>query len=95
MQGNTLAAVSIVVEDPGAVERLNALLHEYAGCIIGRMGIPYRQRGVSFICLALDAPADRINGLCGTLGRLRGVTARAAYSSAGGKKKETRVKNDE
>ena len=90
MQGNTLAAVSIVVEDPGAVERLNALLHEYAGCIIGRMGIPYRELGVSFICLAMDAPVDRINGLCGKLGRLGGVTARAAYSPAGGKKSETR-----
>ena len=81
MEENTLAAISVVVEEPDSVPALNALLHEYAGCIIGRMGIPYRQRGVSFICLAL--------------GRLRGVTARAAYSSAGGKKKETRVKNDE
>lgn len=95
MEENTLAAISVVVEEPDSVPALNALLHEYAGCIIGRMGIPYRQRGVSFICLALDAPADRINGLCGKLGRLRGVSARAAYSSAGGKKKETRVKNDE
>ena len=90
MADSVLAAISIVVEDPGSVEALNAILHDYAPCIIGRMGIPYRQRGVSFICVAADAPADRINGLCGKLGRLGGVTARAAYSPAGGKKSETR-----
>lgn len=95
MADSVLAAISIVVEDPGSVEALNAILHNYAPCIIGRMGIPYRQRGVSFICVAADAPADRINGLCGKLGRLRGVTARAAYSSAGAKKKEERDKNEE
>lgn len=88
MEDSRLAAISIVVEDPEAVEALNATLHAYAGYIIGRMGIPYRQRGVSFICVALDAPADIINGLCGKLGRLKGVTARAAYSGKNTGKKE-------
>ena len=75
-----IAALSILVEDPSSVEALNAILHEYADSILGRMGIPYREKGLSIICLAIDAPLDRINALTGRLGRLPGVSARAVYS---------------
>ena len=75
-----IAAVSIIVEDPASVEALNAILHEYASCILGRMGIPYREKGVSIICLSLDAPVDVINALTGKIGRLKGVSAKAVYS---------------
>ena len=75
-----IAAVSIIVEEPASVEALNAILHEYAPCILGRMGIPYREKGVSIICIALDAPADTINALTGKIGRLPGVSAKAVYS---------------
>ena len=75
-----IAAVSVIVEEPASVESLNSILHEYSSSVIGRMGIPYREKGVSIICLALDAPADVINALTGKLGRLNGVTARAFYS---------------
>jgi len=77
---NRIAAVSIIVEDPEAVEALNRILHSYSAFIMGRMGIPYREKGVSVICLALDAPADTVNALTGKLGRLSGVSARAVYS---------------
>ena len=77
---NRIAAISIIVSEPDSVEQLNSLLHTYREYIIGRMGIPYRQRGLSIICLAVDAPSDVINGLTGKLGRLSGVTAKAAYS---------------
>ena len=77
---NRIAAISILVSDPASVEALNAILHSYGEHIIGRMGIPYRQRGVSIICVAIDAPTDVINGLTGKIGRLNGVTAKAAYS---------------
>lgn len=77
-----IAAVSILVEDPSSVEALNALLHDYAPHILGRMGIPYREKGVSIICLALDAPLDTINALSGKLGRLPGVSAKAVYTRA-------------
>ena len=77
-----IAAVSILVEDPSSVEALNALLHDYAPHILGRMGIPYREKGVSIICLALDAPLDIINALSGKLGRLPGVSAKAVYTRA-------------
>lgn len=82
-----IAAVSIVVENLAATEALNNILHSYSEHIIGRMGIPYRQKGVSIICLAVDAPLDVINGLTGKIGRLPGVSAKAAYSNITGQAK--------
>ena len=75
-----VAVVSIIVEDEGAVTELNELLHRFGRHIIGRLGIPYRQRNVSIICIAMDAPNDEINALTGALGRIPGITAKAAYS---------------
>ena len=74
---NRIAAVSILVEGPDSVETLNAILHDYAPYILGRLGIPYREKGLSVICLVLDAPMDTINALTGKLGRLPGVSAKA------------------
>jgi putative iron-only hydrogenase system regulator len=79
-----IAAISIIVENPESVEALNALLHEYSSFILGRMGIPYREEGVSIICVALDAPADTVNALTGKIGRLSGVSAKAVYSRSAG-----------
>lgn len=73
-----IAAVSIVVEEPASVEELNAILHEYAAYVLGRMGIPYREKELNVICLAVDAPMDVINALTGSLGRLPGVTVKVA-----------------
>ena len=78
--GNRIAAISVLVEDPSSVEALNSLLHSYAPYILGRMGIPYREKGLNIICLAIDAPLDVINTLTGKLGRLNGVSAKAVYS---------------
>ena len=74
---NRIAAVSVIVEEPESVEALNGILHDYSACVIGRMGIPYREKGVNVICLVLDAPMDVINALNGKLGRLPGVSAKA------------------
>lgn len=76
-----VAVIGIIVENPQATTRLNEILHEYSAYIIGRMGIPYRQRGISVISIAVDAPQDAISALSGKLGRLEGVTAKAAYSN--------------
>jgi len=76
-----VAVVSIIVENPDAVEKLNALLHEYGEHIIGRMGIPYRKRGISIISVALDAPQNTIAALAGKVGALPGVSVKTAYSS--------------
>lgn len=72
-----IAALAILVESAGAVETLNALLHDYAPYVRGRMGIPDHEKGINVICLVLDAPMDVINALCGKLGRLPGVSAKA------------------
>ncbi len=77
-----VAVLSIIVEDEDAVSELNEALHRYRQFIIGRLGIPYRQKGVSIICIAMDAPNDEINALTGALGRIDGVTAKATYSKA-------------
>ena len=75
-----VACISIIVENSGEVEALNAVLHEYAEYIIGRMGIPYRAKGINIISIAIDARLDVINSLTGALGRLSGVTAKAAFA---------------
>ena len=75
-----IAAVSIIVESPDAVEKLNNILHEYNQYIIGRLGLPYRQRGISIICVVMDAPNDVISAVSGKLGMLPHVTAKAVYS---------------
>ena len=75
-----VALLGIVVENPDSAESLNRLLHQYKDFIIGRMGIPYRARGVNIISIVLDAPADDISSLAGKAGMLPGVTAKAVYS---------------
>ena len=75
-----VAVLAIIVREGTAVTALNDLLHQYGAYIIGRMGVPYRQRGVNIISVALDAPQDVISALSGKLGRLPGVTAKTLYA---------------
>lgn len=77
-----VAVIGIIVEDPDSVEALNALLHEFAPYIIGRMGIPYRAKHMNVISVAVDATDDTISALAGRLGSLPGISAKAAYSNA-------------
>lgn len=76
-----VAVIGVIIEDPEAAGRINEILHEYGEYIIGRMGIPYRRRGIHIISLAVDAPQDVISALSGKLGRLEGVAAKTAYSN--------------
>lgn len=80
---NRIALVGIVVEDMGATDSLNRLLHEYNSYIVGRMGIPYRERGVGIISVVLDAPADTISALSGKLGKIDGLSVKTVYSKSG------------
>ena len=75
-----IAVVGIVVEEDESAEALNEILHEYREYIIGRMGIPYRQKGLNIISIAVDAPQDVISALSGKVGRLPGVSSKTAYS---------------
>ena len=79
-----VAVMSMIVGKDGDVESLNRLLHEYGQYIIGRMGIPYRQKGVNIISVVLDAPQDSVSALAGKIGNLRDVTVKTAYSSVQG-----------
>ena len=76
-----VAVMAIIVEEAEAVEKLNATLHAFSAHIIGRMGIPYRQRGINIVSVALDAPQDAISSLAGRLGNIRGLSVRTAYSN--------------
>lgn len=75
-----VAVMSIIVENGEMVETLNSILHEASSYIIGRMGIPYRKRGISIISIALDAPQNTISTLSGKIGNLPGVSVKTAYS---------------
>ena len=75
-----VAVISIIVTESDRVDMLNELLHDYAGYIIGRMGIPYKEKGISIISIAIDAPMDKINSLTGALGRLDGINAKVTYA---------------
>ncbi len=81
MAENRVAVVAIIVEDMNAATEVNAILHEFGEYVIGRMGLPYRERKISIINIVLDAPVDKINTIAGKLGRLNGVTAKAVCSA--------------
>ena len=76
-----VAVIGIIVENSQSIEELNRILHDYASYIVGRMGIPYRQRGLSIISVVVDAPQDTISALSGAVGRLEGVSTKTAFSN--------------
>ena len=75
------AVIGIIVEDMTSVSQLNNVLHDYADYIIGRMGIPYREKNISIISIAIDAPQDVISTLSGKIGNLKGVSAKTVLSN--------------
>lgn len=79
-----VAVMGIIVEDTNSTEALNAILHEYGSCIIGRMGVPYREKNINIVSIALDAPQDTISALSGRIGRLSGISVKTAYSNVKG-----------
>ena len=76
-----VAVLAIIVREGSSVQPLNEMLHQYGQYIIGRMGLPYRERGVNIISVVLDAPQDKIAALSGKIGRLPGVSAKTQYSN--------------
>ena len=83
---NRVALIGIMVENPDSTVTMNRILHEYGQYIIGRMGLPYRERGLSIISIVLDAPMNQISSLSGKLGMLDGISTKTIYQSL---KKET------
>lgn len=76
-----VAVMGIIVEDSESAEQLNAVLHRYADYIIGRMGIPYREKKIHIVSIAVDAPQDVISALAGKIGAIEGVSVKTAYSN--------------
>jgi putative iron-only hydrogenase system regulator len=81
MEETRVAIIGIIISDMACVEAINMLLHESNQYIVGRMGIPYRAKDISVICVVLDAPQDVISTLSGKLGRLSGANCKVTYSN--------------
>lgn len=75
-----IALIGIVVENSDSVEQLNSLLSQYGNYIIGRMGIPYREKSLSIISIAMDAPINVISALSGKIGMLPGISSKTIYA---------------
>lgn len=73
---NRIAVVAVIISDPEASGIVNEILHEYRDYVLGRQGIPYKEKGVSVISLILDAPQETLNGLSGKLGMVKGVKSK-------------------
>lgn len=82
-----VALIGIIIENPASVEQMNSLLHEFSSYIIGRMGVPYREKGISIISVVMDAPMNKISSLSGKLGMLDGVSTKTIYSKQNEPKK--------
>lgn len=76
-----VAVLGIIVENTESTEELNSLLHDYGQYIIGRMGIPYREKKINIISIAIDAPQDTISTLTGKIGKINGISVKTAYSN--------------
>ncbi len=76
-----VAVMAIIVEEMSSVEELNAVLHEFGEHIIGRMGIPYKQKGINIVSIAVDAAQDTISALAGKIGNIPGISVKTAYSN--------------
>ena len=76
-----VAVISIIVEDDSATSEINELLSGFSDYVIGRMGVPYKERNVRLISVAVDAPQDKIAALSGRIGSLSGVSVKTAYAS--------------
>ncbi len=75
-----IALIGIIVENMNITDRINTILHEYSEYIVGRMGIPYRSKGVSIISVVIDAPSDIISAISGKLGMLDGANVKVQYT---------------
>ena len=80
MSEKRLAVISIIVEDRAVSPEINAMLSKFGEYVVGRLGIPYKEKGVSVMCIVVDAPSETINTITGRLGMLSGVTAKTLMS---------------
>lgn len=77
---NRIAVIGIIVEDTENAKDVNSILHNFGHVIVGRMGIPYRERGLSIMSIIVDGSMDDINSMTGKLGNVKSVSVKAAIS---------------
>lgn len=77
-----IALIGIIVENDSEADKVNSTLHEYRKYIIGRMGLPYRQKGISIISIVVDGSNDVISSLSGKLGMIKGINVKTMYSKS-------------
>ena len=75
-----IGAVAIVVTDAAQVRTLNEILHEHAGIIVGRLGIPKHERSIQIITIIVEGDTDDIGALTGKIGRLSGIEAKSVLT---------------
>ncbi|AGX41776.1 TM1266 family iron-only hydrogenase system putative regulator [Clostridium saccharobutylicum] len=78
-----IALIGIIVEDMNSTDKINGILHEYSEYMVGRMGIPYREKSVAIISIVIDATNDVISSLSGKLGMIKGINVKTVYSKTG------------
>lgn len=77
---NRIGVIGIVVENIDKSSEVNSILHDYSELIIGRIGVPYKERGVSVISLLIDGTSDEVSSLTGKLGKIKGVQVKSALT---------------
>ncbi|MCL2164134.1 MAG: iron-only hydrogenase system regulator [Oscillospiraceae bacterium] len=77
---NNISIISVIVEDRAVANRINDLLNQYGDYIVGRLGVPYKDKRISVICIVLDAPSDIVSALSGKLGMYQGVSTKTVVS---------------
>lgn len=80
MENTKIALIGIIIEEKDAVEQVNNLLHTYSQYIVGRMGLPYRERNINIISVVLDAPEGKISALSGKLGMIKGIRVKSVQA---------------
>ena len=89
-----VAVMGIIVENTDSINVLNGILHDYGEYVVGRVGIPYREKGINIISVAVDAPQDVISAMTGKIGRLQGIEVKTAYSRvAFGRERKVAIKD--
>ena len=77
---NRIGAVIILITDEVDTQRINSIISDHSDMILGRQGIPLRDRATSIISLVLDGDTDRIGSLTGKLGRIPGVKVKSVLA---------------
>ena len=82
MKETRIALIGIIIEEEKGITPTNQLLHEYRDFIVGRMGIPYREKDINIISIVLDAPENAISTLSGKLGMIEGISVKSMFAKS-------------